>query len=140
MPFFNPACTDCLRRLTARGKAARVGRADLIQCDSQEILTFATQRGINSGLAMCRAALVSCALTAAETAAPGYHRKLQEATGSLGALGGGGAHGSTCSSPRTERDMFSHQHPNILPKALDLGLLAADRGTKTPKGFGKLPS
>lgn len=47
------------------------------------------QHRISSGLVMCRATLVSCTVTAAETAAPGYYRKLQEATGSLSALGWG---------------------------------------------------
>lgn len=81
----------CLCWLTERGKAVWVQCGDLIQCDSKEILPFPSssnsQHGISSGPVMCRAALVSCAVAAAETAAPGCYRKLQEATGSLSSWG-----------------------------------------------------
>lgn len=137
--FSNPAWAHCLCWLTARGKTAPVRCGDRIQCDSQEILTFPSNIGsavVLWGAERRWSPALWLQLRLLHQATTGSYRKLQEA---WVLWGGGWAHGSTCSSPRTERYMFSHQHPNIPRKSLDLELLAADRETKTQKWLGKLP-
>lgn len=136
----------CLCWLTERGKAVWVQCGDLIQCDSKEILPFPSssnsQHGISSGPVMCRAALVSCAVAAAETAAPGCYRKLQEATGSLsswGCLGvGDGRTKQLLLIDKSTIYVFTSASQHSM-KVVRFVITRCWLGKKSPKWFGKLP-
>lgn len=140
--FSKAVCTRCLCWLTETGKAVWVRCGDLIQCGSKGILTFPSgsnsQHGISSGSVMCRAALGSCAVTAAETAAPGCYRSYRKPE-RLGVLWGRGwAHGSTCSLLRTEQYIFLHISIPTFHEVIRFVIIRCWPGNKVTKMMWKV--